>query len=200
MRCAARLCTGLDDAFVPSGRFEHESAFADIMRARLFHIHVLPCVTSQDRCRCVPMVGGANHHRIDVLLLQQCSHIGNGLRGLPSLLVHHSRGCLCALLVHVAHRGNGHILHSSERLQQISPLTTRPDESQYNAITGRLGAASDKGRRGYKCAGFLDKTPAGTRCHVQQLAHFWACDEHFRRTRRATCLRTRCCMKSTVRV
>src|SRR5207253_9292788 len=69
----------LADTSVFPDRLDHATAFGDSQRERLLDIHVFAGVARLDCLESMPVIGRADHDRIDVFLVQQLSIIFESL-------------------------------------------------------------------------------------------------------------------------
>ena len=107
LRHAALLHADLHDAAVLVLRVDDGRPFGQVVRERLFDIHVLAGGAGVDRHRHVPMVGRGDQHGVDVLAVQQLAIVLGGERRRSASFLPGRQ----VLVPHVADGGDPHARH-----------------------------------------------------------------------------------------
>ena len=79
-------------------------AFPDVVGHRLLDIHILAGLHGPDRGEGVPVIGGRDGHRVDVLVVEHAAHVGFDLGALSGLFKDGGSRGLGAAAVHI-HQG-----------------------------------------------------------------------------------------------
>ena len=82
----AALRAARGDALVLARGLHELRAFPDIVGDGLFDIDILAGLHRPDRGQSVPVIGGRDRDRVDVLVLEDAPHVGFDLRALAGLL------------------------------------------------------------------------------------------------------------------
>jgi hypothetical protein len=142
-------------------RAGHGASFAHHERQRLLHVHVLARLAGVDHLQRVPVIGGVDRHRVEVLQLEQLPVVLE----LPGLSAHLLRGEIEVGLVQVAKRHDLGVGVLEEGVEDLVAAIAEADEAHADAIACAEHAASADGRadpgRGRRSA----KLPAGEWWH-----------------------------------
>ena len=90
---AARLRAVLNNPAITTRGFDHQSAFPDVVRARLLKVNVLACIAGQNGRRSMPVIGCRDHHSIDRLVIKDATHIPQRFRRFLAGLLDSRCGC-----------------------------------------------------------------------------------------------------------
>src|SRR5690606_20657529 len=140
------LKSDLHAAVVFPGGFDHLPAFEYIVAGRLFDVNVLSGLTGPYGGEGVPVVGGGDGYRIDVLVIKHVAHIpyGFGFRTDGLFYVGHSFGV--QVFIHVTECGQQYVsvvLEGTPFANVAISLTSDPDYSQVDPFIspdyGRVG-------------------------------------------------------------
>ena len=144
------LRAGLNNAVVSPSGFDHQPAFADVVRQRFFDVNIFACRASQHGNRRVPVIWSRDVNRLNFLRFQQFSKIAKrfGRASRPSLRA--QRVCF----VHIANRAvfdAGNVAHQRRNLPSAPAAT---DQTDYDAIIRANNPFVRKRRRGnHGCSG-----------------------------------------------
>ena len=145
-RRATNLGAMLYHDLVTLRRFHQQPSFADIMRAGFFDVDMLARFTSQDRCRRVPVIGSRHDHTVDVLIIEDPSHVFDG--GYLSAI--NGSGCRRqSLLIGIADMCDLYAILLIEEVLEIAAASTATDQGH---IEGAVGI-SPAGRSELGCGG-----------------------------------------------
>src|SRR5215472_4794771 len=95
----------LDNSVVLGGRPDKLATFPEVMRAGLFDIHVLACLTRPDCHQGMPVIWRSNRNGIDRFVLKQLANIRKGF----SFSTDFATPLVENPLVHVAKRCDFHV-------------------------------------------------------------------------------------------
>ena len=135
----------LGDALVLQRRGDHGAAFADGVRQRLLHEHVLARLAGLDGGQRVPVVRRGHHHGVEIFALQQLSEVVVRIGFVALRLFHRRHGGIEMLLVEIADGRRDHVGLSHELIEARCPLASQPDEADLNLVARR--------RRGVRSGG-----------------------------------------------
>src|SRR4030065_645518 len=123
------------DAFVLTGGLDHFPAFPNVMRSRLFNIHVLACLTRPDRHQGMQMIRHGEHNRVDVLVLQQLSVVNVSIDLDITVLKFLDLG-IQPLRIRIAYRDHAHSGELAEVLDVLLALLSNTYNGYANVVIG----------------------------------------------------------------
>src|SRR5947208_7652755 len=122
------------DPLVLAGGLDEPGAFPHVVRNGLFHVDVFAGLHGPDRGQCVPMVGGGDGDRIDVLVLEDTAHVGLDLRLFPGLLKNSGSRRFGAAAVDIDNGGDFDVGDRGDFADMRGAPGTNTDNAKANAI------------------------------------------------------------------
>ncbi len=119
----------LDDAVVPTRGRHHQPTFDNVMRDRLFDIHMLACLTSGDGCERMPMIGRRNNQAVDRRIVQDGSVVAGHLRGRSARFLDQFHRWADDGIVDVAKMRDSNVGNLQEMLGELKTANPQPHES-----------------------------------------------------------------------
>jgi hypothetical protein len=139
----------LHDSLVAACGLDHATAFVDSHRKRFLHVHVLAAVAGGDALDRMPVVGRGDHHRVEILAIEQLAEIGQRLGAAVDLGV----GLFQCRLVHVAKGDDLHVGVRQEGVHQLAAPVSHADASQPDTVVGSQDLAGLQSGQA-QCGGF----------------------------------------------
>ena len=139
MRAASLLRADLHDSLVLPGRVHHRSPFDDVVRQRLFGVHVLAGGAGGNEDVGMPVVRRADDDGVDVFAVDNLAEVLNGLHILsgPACLFHICDGIGNPLFIRIAEGGQFDFWHL-QKIPEIGPAhAAAADEGDSDLFVGR---------------------------------------------------------------
>lgn len=138
VNAASLLRAHLDDAVVAVSSVRHPAALAHEKRHGLFNIYVLARLASEDGNQRVPVVGGGNNDRLNVLIVQKAAEVAIAFRLRPA----HGDALAHSRLITVGEGDNIHIRLIFEIVNVLVADESKADEADLHAVIRARGASA----------------------------------------------------------
>ena len=160
----ARLRAYLHDFFIPSGSFDHQLTFTDIMAAGFFDIHMLTRITRQNCCGAMPVIGCCDPNSINRFIIQNLTHILNALGLIPFCILDKFDCASQPCSIRLTNIINTYILALHQQSKVIGSHASGPDKTNLDCICRSLGICCNQGACS-PCQILFQKSSPGLNCH-----------------------------------
>ena len=146
MRVGTALHAALDQASVLFRRLDHLARFPDTVRDGLLDVDVFARFAGPYRGQSVPVVGRGDHHRIDVVRVEDTPEISDGANLLLRIVRLGALGGLRqALPVGIGHGGDAHTGHLAEGIDELHAARAHADDADAHGVIRRRARAGHRG-------------------------------------------------------
>lgn len=145
---ASALGADLDDAACAACGFDEQTAFADIVGARLLDVDMFSGRQSEQGGGGVPMIGRRDHHGVHSPVLEHPPHVGHRPGRTAAQLFAFGRGGAATVLIRIAYISHRGIRVACEGAQMVHAHPSRADEAEDDLAAG-AGCAEGRCGKGH---------------------------------------------------
>ncbi|SPE29499.1 hypothetical protein SBA2_450115 [Acidobacteriia bacterium SbA2] len=154
----AAVCAVLHNPVVLLDGAQQLAALPPVVGKRLFNVNVFARLAAPDGLQRMPVVGCGDRNRVDGFVVQQLAQVDESRRPLNAHLLDFRQALVEHVLIHVAERGEFHVLHVAILFDVRPTLPVQAHYSNTHAVIRaehalRVGQESNAAQRGHSRPG-----------------------------------------------